>query len=76
MSWTSTLELTCPYCGTISRYHDVILSSFNKLVLFCDPEMGGCDRPFVVTAKVMVKTSVQRIEGESDEEKKPEKEEQ
>ena len=47
--------LTCPACGhEFSSFEEIKHPIGLPLLRFCDPDTGGCDRPFLVDFRVEV----------------------
>lgn len=44
----SFVTVTCPYCGMETRLFRPLSPAQAHEIIFCDCEVGGCDRPFVV----------------------------
>jgi len=61
------MKFKCPYCGTENSYkaNDIC----GMVVIYCDCEIGGCDKPFVMEYKVIktyeiVTKKIEGIEGQ------------
>jgi hypothetical protein len=56
-------EVRCPYCRHINRIS--LKSSYEREVVCCDPETGGCEQYFFIAASAKVVTLVDawRIDG-------------
>lgn len=53
------IKATCPYCGfenTLSP--KIITNSYTPIVVTCDYEEGGCDKPFGVKFRMTVQTEI------------------
>lgn len=60
-----TIAVICPYCGAKNVVTIEDDYGENKVVT-CDPTEGGCEKDFVVKAKVAISVKVAKIEGEED----------
>ena len=57
----SRYRSVCPYCGFEQMPH--IQPSVYGNVIVCDFEMGGCDKPYMVTIVAVANVDSRTIEG-------------
>ena len=57
------VKIECPYCNFESSYK-INENDYGKQLIICDMEEGGCDRTFVIEARVRVEVETFKIEGE------------
>ena len=57
----SKYRSTCPYCGFEQLTH-VQPTVYGNLIV-CDSEMGGCDKPYVITVVVVAYVAARSIDG-------------
>jgi len=56
-------DVKCPYCGKINK---AIMKdkTWDKIIVGCFSDNGGCDKDFVVIMSVEIKATARKIEGE------------
>lgn len=57
-------DVRCPYCGFINEV--TINQVWDKQIVTCDVDEGGCDREFVIKAYVKADVETFKIEGEEE----------
>jgi transposase-like protein len=57
-------EVECPYCGKINSVLVEDGRYFQKQIVVCDLEEGGCDKDFVVETRISINATCKKIEGE------------
>lgn len=57
------IKVTCPYCEH-EQPVEAQLTLWERRLVTCGLEEGGCDRDFVVTVKLCIKSSVAAVVGE------------
>lgn len=58
------ISVKCPYCEFENRYSINVSFSglLDRQMITCDLENGGCDIPFVVTARAQVEARAWKID--------------
>jgi hypothetical protein len=55
----------CPHCGCLNQVNFPLHGAGIPQLILCEPEEGGCDQWFAITAtvRVVIEPTVHRIEG-------------
>lgn len=58
----STVDVTCPYCGKEQKWQ----ANRHPMwaAVYCDVDIGGCEKLFVYKTMVAVESRTRKIEGE------------
>lgn len=59
-----TIIVKCPYCGVKNKTKIELDGLFEKKIITCDLDDGGCDKDFVVKTKISINAECKKIEGE------------
>jgi glutaredoxin len=55
---------SCPYCGLTNNTLFPNGVSGEPVVVYCDIDIGGCEKMVVLTAREQITTCVRKVEGE------------
>jgi hypothetical protein len=66
MAFTASVTVSCPYCAVAQPYliEADTLGALRPDVYLCDPDVGGCDRYFVVLVSLFATARTSAIAGE------------
>lgn len=57
---TRRIQTRCPYCG-MQNINLLRIDTGRPQVVDCEPELGGCDRTYVTTVQLTIKTTEYKL---------------